>query len=300
MRPIVSVRELAAVLGLSVAGLRQLAESAESYYRPQIHWDKKNPSIKRDLWVPHGALKDVQRRIHRRILSRITLQPGVHGGVRGRSPKINAAEHAAQELVVKVDVRKCFDKIRHHAVHQSLRERGWGREVSYLITRLVTRQGAVPQGAPTSTSVANAVLDLPVDRAITELAFGNAVRYTRWVDDITLSGTGARDMINPVARALSTRRLRIHRKAKLVIAPRSQPQVVTGLTVNSGRPSVPRAARDRVRTAIFQLGQLTDPAAFETELRSIRGRIKHIEQHNPGAGRNLARRLDRTLATPRH
>jgi RNA-directed DNA polymerase len=296
MRRILSVRELAAELGVPVTRLREIAQSAESYYKPQIHRDKKNPAVGRHLWVPHGALKEIQRRLHRGVLSRLDLHPGVHGGVRGRSPKKNAGEHLAPELLVKVDVRKCFDKIRHHAVYAALCERGWGREVAHLVTRLVTRQGEVPQGAPTSTSVANLVLDLPVDRGLMQEMQSNNVRYTRWVDDIALSGGNARQLINPVAKALSKRRLRIHRKSKLVIASRAKPQVVTGLTVNSGKPSVPRADRDRVRTAIFQLRHVDDASAFDAALRSIRGRIKHVEHHNPGAGHALAQRLEATLA----
>lgn len=135
MRPILSVNDLAHRLGTSVEGLRKLARNAERDYKPQIYFDKKNPAIKRDLWVPNPELKEIQRRIHRNLLAPIALQPGVHGGVRGRSTGRNAQDHVGRNCVVTIDVRKFFPKVRHYIVYNMLqRELGWGREVAHLVT----------------------------------------------------------------------------------------------------------------------------------------------------------------------
>jgi hypothetical protein len=61
------------------------------------------------------------------------------------------------------------------------------RDAAALLTRLTTFDGQVPQGAPTSTPLANLVL-LKLDRRFMRLAELHDFRYTRWVDDLTFSG----------------------------------------------------------------------------------------------------------------
>src|SRR5437899_9317974 len=147
--------------------------------------------------------------------------------------------------------------------------RGFGREVARLLTRLTTLDSELPQGAPTSTGVANLLLALPVDDPIAAEAKRLGVRCTRFVDDIVLSGPNPRPMINVAGRMLSKRRLRMHRekgkrqsKAKLKITPRSKPQEVTGLLVNTqSGPSVSRRRRDNIRAALFALRNATDGVA---------------------------------------
>ena len=57
--------------------------------------------------------------------------------------------------------------------------------------------------------IANALLSLPVDGPITTKAKVSNVRYTRFVDDVTFSGSNPRPLINLVGRTLSKRRLPI-------------------------------------------------------------------------------------------
>lgn len=153
-----------------------------------------------------------QRRIKNNILASITLGEGVHGGVRGRSPRSNATPHLGQPCVVNLDVRDFFPNVRHYVVYRMFRrELGFGRDVARLLTRLTTLDGQLPQGASTSTAIAN-VLALPIDRPISVEAERFDVRYTRFVDDITLSGSNPRPLINIVGRMLSRRRLPMYRK----------------------------------------------------------------------------------------
>ena len=151
------------------------------------------------------------------------------------------------EAPVTVDVKSFYDNVDHRAVFRTLREFGYGTEVARLLTKLTTRKGLLPQGAPTSGVIANLVLTRPLDvptRLQTEIT---NTRFTRFVDDIALSGDRPTVHIGDVARRLSSQGLSIHRGGKLRIQPRSAPQKVTGLIINSGRPTVPRRYRDNVR-----------------------------------------------------
>lgn len=205
-----------------------------------------------------------------------------------------------------VDVKSFFPNVRHYVVYRMFRhEFGFGKDVAYLLTRLTTLQSQLPQGAPTSTAVANLLLAAPVDAPVTAHAASRDVTYTRFVDDIALSGDEPRPLINLVARLLSRRRLRVHRTGakskpatKLRISHHSQAQEVTGLLVNSTNgPSISRARRDRVRAAIFALRPSQPQRVAQKAVRSILGRIAHVGRFNRGEAIRLKTYLAQTLGT---
>jgi RNA-directed DNA polymerase len=302
-KPIVSVRHLAQLLGVRTQRLYEVAqEIADNRYTHYKFWsdrDDRNPSKFRHFQVPKPELRLIQQRLRQKVLEPLGVSRIAHGGIKGRSPLSNALEHAGQPCVVNLDVKDFFPNVEHCIVYRTLRwEYGFGKEVAYLITRLTTVMGRLPQGAPTSTTLGNLVLAQQVDGPLARRAEALGIRVTRFVDDITLSGLDPRPLINVTGRLLARKRLPMHRrktrfhpKPKLTIVPRSDRQVVTGLTVNR-QVSVPRERRDAVRAAIFQLPGIADAKARATALASILGRLAHVAHHNPGAARRLRRQLE--------
>ncbi len=203
-----------------------------------------------------------------------------------------------------MDVRRFFPSVRHYILQDMLRKE-WhlGRDVAWILTRLVTLDAQLPQGAPTSPILANALLDLALDLPLSTRARDIGADNTRFLDDIALSGDDPRPLINPAIRGLSKRRLVIWRpgsrstsKPKFKIMRNSGRQEVTGLVVNSrSGPSVPKAYRDAVRAAIHQLNTLSGVARTEAE-NSIRGKIAHVRQCNPGSADRLAAQLECVLS----
>jgi hypothetical protein len=296
-----SLNDLSSRLGIRIARLREIERDIKSHYKIRP-LDEKNKDKVRMLTIPDHELKDIQRRIKKNILDPISLAEAAQGGVRGRSPRSNASKHLGKPCVVSLDVKEFYPSVRHRMVYRMFRhELRFGRDVASLLTRLTTFDAELPQGAPTSTGVGNILLALPVDGPISAEAEQMEVSNTRFVDDITLSGSNPRPLINMVGRMLSRRGLRMHRKkakgkSKLKIASRTEPQEVTGLLVNSRNgPSVARKRRDKVRAAIFRLRAQTDEIARGAEERSIRGRIDYVRQFNPGAARYLQKYLELTL-----
>lgn len=253
------------------------------------------------LAIPGPDLKLIQRRINSNVLAKAPLARTVYGGVQGGSPRKNAGEHANQRCVINMDVKEFFPNVRHYMVFRMFRnELGFGRDVASLLTRLTTYRSYLPQGAPTSTSVANLLLAAPVDAPVSAEAERSGLRYSRFVDDIAISGTNPRPLINVIARMLSRRRLPIHRgktngHSKLKIVTSGRAQLVTGLIVNSPTGlSVPQPRRDKIRAAIYALRR-----APKHELRgaiaSICGRIAYVAQFNPGTAQRLNGYLVLTL-----
>jgi hypothetical protein len=230
-----SLRLLERHLKTSRSRLHEIADNVAAHYNTFPQKNKKNPSKVRMITAPEKELKAIQARIAG-LLTKIPLNASVHGGVRGKSPRTNAEPHLGQRFVVNVDVRDFFPSIRHTAVYRMLRrDFGWGSDVARLVTRLTTLKGTVPQGAPTSTVIANLFLSQPVDGIVSSHAQRLGAASSRFVDDLTFSGLNPAPLVQIAGKQLSTRGLQIHRKkarfqpkAKLKITPNWQRQEVTG------------------------------------------------------------------------
>ena len=301
MKRIVSVNDLAWRLGIPRAHLEHVADNIEEHYREWASADPKRSHHIRMLRSPSEKLMVIQRLLLARVFHPIPLNDIVHGGLRGRSPRSNAARHLGQRCVVTIDVKQFYDRVRHKVVYRLFcKELGFGRDVARLLTRLTTFNDCLPQGAPTSLAVANLLLSSTLDSPLATESKRLGVNATRFVDDTALSGDNPRPFINGVARKLSRRRLPVHRakangKSKLKIMPNSGPQEITGLLVNRVEgPSISRAKRDRVRAAIHQLPRR--PAEERSAaVRSINGRIQHVRQFNQGTAERLERFLREML-----
>lgn len=299
MGALFSIQQLGWWLGVPASELIQLAKEIDQHehYREKSILDSKKQKL-RCFKVPDRRLKDVQKRILRNILVNHPVSQGMHGGVSGRSPRTNATRHLNTECIVNIDIRDFFPSVQHRQVAKMFkRDFNCGKKTTWLLTRLTTVDGQLPQGAPTSTMIANIVLDRPVDRAIETISTQLDVGFTRFVDDITFSGKNGPRLINFTAKSVSKIGLRTWRKnGKLNIIPHWQRQEVTGLTVNrKKKPSVSKKKRDRIKTAIHQLPSLPE---FERDhaINSIKGRLNYLKQFNPGSAKRLERALQDMLA----
>ncbi|MEZ5513257.1 MAG: reverse transcriptase family protein [Steroidobacteraceae bacterium] len=297
MTDLVSIRELSRRLGVPRERLENVAAHINEHYRSWQRSDFKTGKT-RTISSPSKILKNIQKQILRRLLNTVAFGDEVQGGVRGRSPHTNAIKHLRQPCVIAVDVRQFFPNVRHTIVYRLLRtEFGFGRNVAALVTRLITHRGCLPQGACTSAVVANALLRLPVDGPVLAGARNIGCAYTRFVDDLTTSGRNPRELINLIARQLSTRALAISRKEKLRIMSNSEPQEITGLLVNGKRPSLSKARRDRVRAAIHALHKMPQSSQCAKSIQSAKGRIAYVRQFNPGSAKRLERQFKGAVAS---
>jgi RNA-directed DNA polymerase len=309
MEPLNSVRKLAWLAGTTPARLRAICKDLDrdklSHYRFWSEPDKHKSHVLRQFRAPTDELKAIQRNLVRNLFRLVPAHESAHGGVKGRSPSSNAEQHLAQPWLINLDVPKFFPSVRHYVLADALsRYLRCGREVTWMLTRLITLEAQLPQGAPTSTAAANFLLKHAVDEVISARAAEIGVVNTRYVDDVSLSGAEPRPLINVTARALSRCRLSIHRPSaksrgnpKFRITPNSKRQIVTGLTVNSkAGPSVPKSYRDEVRATIHRLPPLTS-SEFATAVSSINGKIEYIRRTNPGSADRLRRYLESVART---
>lgn len=297
MEPILSVRRLASLLEMSPARLREISRNLKPHYRRDFVRDGDKS---RELRIPNYDLKCIQRRILSVILRPIALSGCAHGGVPGCSTRTNAEQHLGRKVVATCDVRRFFPSVRPRHVYRMFRHQfGFGADAASILTRMVTFQGELPQGSPTSTAIANLLLANSVDGPLSLRVAKDGSSFTRFVDDLTFSGGDPTSCINDAGRRLSRLGLRLHRKkaalgekSKLRVKRNNRQQEVTGLLVNSkDGPSVSKPRRDRIRAQIHHLPQAATTEARLRAEASIRGKIAYVKQFNPGSANRLTRLL---------
>ena len=244
------IEALAFRLGTNVAELRRF----EPVYRKTSIPKKRGG--RRRLDVPDHNTKTLQRTILRRLLRNLKTHPCAMGFDPGISIAHNAAMHVGQAVVIKLDVEDFFPTTTAERVEQYFRRIGWDAECAALLTKLVTHNGGLPQGAPTSprlSNLVNYVLDCQIERYVLK----HKGTYTRYADDITVSYPEdwpryVRGTVQKVRRVCRRHGYTVHTKKKLRIVRRHQQQRVTGLVVND-KVALPRAKRRWLRAVEHRL-----------------------------------------------
>ncbi len=280
---IVSWRDLESRVGMKRADLLNLAAKAPRFY-DAFDMVKRSGRGRRHIDNPIGILKQVQRKIYRGVLRDVVLPDNMFGGVARRSARENALAHVGKPTLVKLDVRNHFGRISHRQVFAALRrELGCSPSIAHVLTKLTTVHGRLPHGAPTSSMLANVVM-LPAHREICELTRQKGLTYTVFVDDLTISGKGARDVIQPVVAILARHGFAISSHKREILDQRDR-QETTGLVVNR-RLTVARAKREQLRLDVLDFSRLEAMSA--RDYASIWGRINHVAYIEPRHGRRLA------------
>jgi hypothetical protein len=290
---LLSWRELEYLLGTDRRSLKNLAAKAPRFYEP-FDVVKKTGDGLRHIDNPSGILKEIQRKIYRKLLRDHEMPANMIGGVTGRSVRQNAFCHVGHQTLVKLDLRNHFGRITNAQVLEALRrELGLSTEIARVVTQLTTVHSRLPQGAPTSSMLANLVV-LPAHREISSLAERYAISYTLFVDDLTISGSRPRDILQSVIRILQRHQFAVAMK-KLHILDRHDRQETTGLVVNR-EVSVGRAQREQIRIDLLRFARVK--AMSLQEFSSIWGRIRYVGFIHAEHGKALAELAEAVLPVP--
>src|SRR5262249_5116134 len=95
--------------------------------------------------------------------------------------------HIGQQFVYTADIKKFFPGIHHSSVRRLFLRLGCSEEVATLLTRICTFDYHLAQGFVTSLILADQAFGL-ADERILRLCEAKKLVYTRFVDDLTLSG----------------------------------------------------------------------------------------------------------------
>ncbi|MGB7324060.1 MAG: reverse transcriptase family protein [Rubripirellula sp.] len=266
--------ELAASLGLTVSKLRWLAyhndvATRTHYVRFEI---PKRSGGTRQLSSPHKLLATAQRWILDEILNKLPVEDSAHGFVRDRDILTNAIPHVGKDVVLNMDLENFFPSISFPRVRQVFKGIGYSPAVATILAllctesprRLVTYAGqqylvasaprGLPQGACTSPAISNQVAKR-LDRRMQGLAQKFGVTFTRYADDMTVSGgSDLTDRIGYMiakVRHIAEDEGYVVNQSKTRVLRRNTAQIVTGLVVND-KPTVSRSQLRRIRAILHR------------------------------------------------
>ena len=278
--------QVASLLETTPGKINHLLSRLDKQYRPRSR--KKRDGTERTLLVPSDALKQVQRKIYDHILSKVSLLPCVLGGVRGKSPFENAAIHTNKPVIFKMDIAQCFPSIGPRRVFTIFQSIGFGPEAAGLLTKITTWQNQLPQGAPSSSALANLAL-LRVDVRITRLTEQQGFHYSRWVDDLTFSGSKRLIKFRRLFQKILEEEGFGVKQDKTQTEYAKDRQTVTNFVVNT-KVNLSRAARSAIKKEVVSASLSGQPLSPSTA-----GKMFWLRSVNPEVGGRLVKRVIREV-----
>ena len=330
-----SLAALASHLALDAAELAWLADTrglertvADQKLRNYRYaWLPRQNGPPRVIERPKARLKAIQRRVLHEVLDWIPAHDAAHGFTRGRSARSNATLHTGRSVVLGLDLEDFFASVSAGRAYGIFRTAGYPEPVAHTLTGLCTnavpvnewaavpRPGTppsiaahhrlgrrlatphLPQGAPTSPALAN-LAAFRLDRRLAGLAAALGATYSRYADDLTLSGSrllvdraaGLRATIVTIAReegfAVNERKSRLTTRAGR--------QRVCGVVVND-RLNVARSEYDVLKATLHNAAHHGPAGQNRTGVADFRahllGRIAWVESLHPGRGEKLRRQF---------
>lgn len=282
--PIFEGRHLSKLLGLTLAELSWLTERPEIQYRT-FEIPKRSGGT-REIATPSPELLECQRWIDWYILRGLPVHDCAHGYVAGRSNRTNALTHLGNRQLLHLDIRDFFGSIKFGRVLSVFLKCGYPRNVAFLLARLCTKDSCVPQGGASSPQLSNVVF-YELDFEISQYCQENGMKYSRYVDDMTISGDRiGNKQIKRISDILLKYGYLLNQKKTSI--QRGRKKIITGVSIGSGAPKLPREMRRRFRNQAFialkrlehgeQIDKLADPIRFER----ILGQLNYWNMIEPG------------------
>lgn len=280
---------------------------------------------RRLLAVPLPELKAAQRSLLRKLLTHLPVHAAAHGFRKGHDVMTGASVHVRKPIVISMDIADFFPSFTFRRVSGYFRNLGYGRGIAIALANLTTERlcwarlkdakgrwippkggpewersihPELPQGAPTSPGIANAIV-WRMDKRLSALARKFGGDYTRYADDLTFSGfekmaKHARLFVALVEKIVHTEGLVINKK-KTRIMRKGRRQKVTGVIVNK-QTNLSRRDFDLLKAILhncIKKGPSTQNRSNHPNFREhLRGRIAHALHIGPERGAKLKKLFD--------
>jgi retron-type reverse transcriptase len=283
---IFDMQHLRRLLKLTESDFKRLYYARDQQYRT-IEIPKNNGSGTRTLSLPSIDLKYLQRWILNHILYKVKAHEYAIGFVAGKSTVENARYHINQEYVLKMDIKDFFSSISGGRVYGLFKSMGYSPNVALTLTNLCIYNNSLPQGAPTSPYISNLICR-KLDQRLKLLCQKRKLRYSRYADDITISGgKKVKKTISYVKKIMEEEGFRSNEsKTKLIY--KSIRQQVTGIVVNE-KLSIPKTMYKSLRQDIYYMKKFG--VSSHLDKKGLQHK-SHVKEHYFGLA-NYMMKIDR-------
>lgn len=183
-----SKKRLEHLLCIEPGGLKIISGiiSYHSFEIDKKHTSKTQIVEKRKITAPDKTLKLVQARILH-LVQRVERPEWLISGEKGKCYIDNGKAHLLGSYVLTIDVKKFYDNCKREPVYQFFIQRlKVSKDVAALLTDIVTYDGGIPTGCPTSQMMAFYAYQ-EMFTEINEIAQKFHCKFTLYVDDMTFS-----------------------------------------------------------------------------------------------------------------
>jgi hypothetical protein len=202
---------LAQLLGVSPNALKDELRSGLKYRE----WDEEKASGGfRHIEDPNPKLKGMQEKLAR-LLMQIEPPEYLMCPAKGRSTFDNALVHAGSRVVRNIDIRSYFPSTPEKRVMWFFRAYlQCSRDVAYQLTKLSCLNGHLPTGSPLSPILSHFAFRSMWDE-LASLCRENGIKFTVWIDDITLSGSNVPGaLLWQIKKIIAKNELRYHKQCQ--------------------------------------------------------------------------------------
>ena len=284
---ITNIKHLCYILKTDINTIENIIDKINAHY---ISWEKKKfdkdtnqpilvsgkPKI-RQLNSTKIELKKIQKRISKFLLANVELPEYAYGGISKRDNVLNAKQHQGNKYIFITDLKSYFPSISHNQVFDLFLELVFSPTISRILTQLTTYKYQVPQGVPTSTLLANLVFKKTGDK-ISEFAKSNQMKFTTFVDDLTLSSkTDFKDKIPAIIEILSNDGYKIsHKKTSY----KTKNPIITGIICQNNKLKLKNSFYKRISCLEKQKKTESDNLIIENKHKGLLQYCKKIDTIN--------------------
>src|SRR3989338_5705181 len=173
-----SKRRMAKILGAPLERIRIL--SSPNFY------NEFSTAKGREVQEPKPELKRIHRRI-KTLLCRISPPPYLFSGVQGKGYIDNARYHQKNTHFLTTDIKTFYPSCKEIYVHKAfIMDFKMPPDVAGFLARLVTFNGIIPTGSPTSQILSYFAYSRTFDK-LAKIAAESNMQFSLYVDDITFS-----------------------------------------------------------------------------------------------------------------
>lgn len=293
------VKHLARWLDTTVDRLDATLQDAESYYEELVLRDPSKPEKPREVVCVQGLIRQYQSKLYRQVLlPKLVPSQFSHGGVRGRHIKSNVEPHRRSAFVFKTDISNFYPTIHHSRIYKLFSGTfECSPDVSRLCTRLCSYKNHLALGLITSPILADQVMQR-VDKRIGAACHKAGLVYTRFVDDITISGPynlKSSGFEKVVTRILAEDGFQANPK-KNQFGKLDNSMAITSVRFVRGHLDVRRDYIDELERQLDDASRLADGGQFDGPFytqNQIRGRVQFVCWVNPGRRQQLMKAFNR-------
>ncbi len=250
--PILSLQHLSDEVGVSRSTLLKMCFSAHSFYRT-FSIPKRSGGVRR-IDAPLPSLAKVQTWLAEKLVSALPINNKVVCAYKKEcSIKDHVTRHASRPYLLKLDIDSFFPSIKTHRVAYLLANNGYHGALAMALAHLLTLEGSLPQGAPSSPGICNAVM-VDVDNRLLNFSDSRGLVYSRYADDLAFSGNiiETKDIFQ-IEEILEAGGYRLNPRKTKLFYPGMQGRLLTGLVINENTVRVPRSTRRAIRQTVYYL-----------------------------------------------